>query len=240
MTFSGPAALSARCERRCSPLRALHLPPNANGGWHRCQPPLSATLAMPEGVAAAGSGFRPRPFGPGRFPFGVLFEKPKLLSKDPRASCRSKLPFGFPSRQAPPGSRETAVWTEVRLSVSRRSPLKRTSSVSGRVAAEAKLRRLPFAVPSPEGSGSAGRSFGKWGRHRLSPPPRASSSRSPDLPASHRHSRRSADLSAFRPLPGAPFLRFRRKLAPACKFKLPVRIDSRQPNVPVDNGDIGD
>jgi hypothetical protein len=126
------------------------------------------------------------------------------------------------------------------ISVSRRSPLKRTSSVSGRAAAEAKLRRLPFAVPSPEGSGSAGRSFGKWGRHRLSPPPRASSSRPPDLPASHRLSRRSADLSAFRPLPGTPFLRFRRKLAPACKFKLHVRIDSRQSDVPVDNGDIGD
>jgi len=47
-----------------------------------------------------------------------------------------------------------------------RLPQKRTPEGPDRTACEANFADAPFADPSPEGPGSAGRLFGKWGRHR--------------------------------------------------------------------------
>jgi hypothetical protein len=105
-----------------------------------------------------------------------------------------------------------------------------------RTSFEASFDERPFAVPSPEGSGSAGLR-GKWERHRLAPLPHASSSVARPVASA---ASALAGIRRFRggrgwklsSLAGSP-------LMPRTTFLPPVT-ESRQRIPPVDNEDNGD
>jgi hypothetical protein len=142
--------------------------PNANGGRHRCRPPLStvATLLPKLGVPP-GIGFRPRPCGPGRFPFGFPSEA-EAPSRFPGRSTEASFDgtlSGSPTERTLPVSREPDVEpksgaclfpvpAEANFFGSRSGPpAKRTSP-----ALLSRIHRPKARVPLDASSG-------KWGRH---------------------------------------------------------------------------
>jgi hypothetical protein len=109
------------------------------------------------------SGFRPRPCGPGRFPFGFP-SKPKLLGSARVAhEANFKGPFGSPSGE-PAGSPEETSGEPEKSSFGQ--PTERTPTTF--------LSRV-LRPKSPETLDTSG----KWGRLGLAPLPHASSSRCP-------------------------------------------------------------
>lgn len=180
----------------------------------------SAEAWRPAGDRVPAEAFRPR-----SVPFRVPFRS-RSFFQVPRATHRSKLrwnPFRVADRANSGGFPRARSRTEARrlpLSGSRRSELLK---VPIRTVCEANFADAPFADPSPEGPGSAGRLFGKWGRHR-----------SEDLyltllpwgarPELSRHSRRSV-ASAFgrfrklvSPFPEEPPCRLPNRYAVANRF----------------------
>ena len=119
----------------------------SNGGWHRCQPPLSRR-SMPKPVRARLSSLGGSGFGQ-----NLAAQVASLSGRRVATSLPRTVPISGPFRNiaAPPGS-----------------PGLRGISLFPAPAGLASEYRYsadrPFAAPSPESSGTAGRPSGKWGR----------------------------------------------------------------------------
>ena len=132
--------------------------PNANGGRHRCRPPLSAVGAVPvkaRSVPGSGSG---RGLAASVGSLSGSSPKPKLLqgSQGDPSKRTSMEPFPGPRRSELRRFPESRTPSRSSLSASFRFPSKQAPPGSDRVPDEANFDGFPFAVPSPEGSGSAG------------------------------------------------------------------------------------
>lgn len=172
-------------------------------------PHCPRSYGLPKRSVVPGLGFRPRPCGLGRFPFGFPSEA-EAPSRFPGRSIEANFDgtlSGSPPGQALPVPRETGVEPKS-VACSFRSPLERTPPVS---------EREPMKRTSPAPfRGSIARRLrfrwtqrGKWGRFRLSHPPHASSSKRPAFQLGRR-SRRSA-AAALGHVRSACLFRFRKE-----------------------------
>lgn len=201
-------------------------------------PHCPRSYGPPKHSAVPGIGFRPRPCGLGRFPFGFP-SKAEAPSRSPGRSIKANFNgtlSGSPPEQALMVSRETGHRTEVHcllfpVTVGANSAGFRSGAEEANFAGSLSRFLRPKApvpldarrkVGSVSACASASRFFLK----------------APDLPASSAFPKVRRCRSG--PLPFRLSLRFRRNRLPGRIRTMAAPTDSRKRNLPVDNGDNGD
>lgn len=196
-------------------------------------------MRLPKHGVSPEIGFRPRPFGPGRFPFGFPSESRSFLQV-PRAIHRSKLRWDPLGRQRSELCRspESQKPNRSPTPASFRFPRKRTSEGPDpdRLRSELRLRSFRGSIARRPGF--------RWTPLRESGVgigPKTFTSRffrgAPGLSFHDIPEGPSLPLSAAS---GTWSLRFRRNRLAGCPIDMRVQSDSRESNLPVDNEDNGD
>jgi hypothetical protein len=201
-------------------------------------PHCPRSYGLPKLSAVPGIGFRPRPCGLGRFPFGFPSEAeaPSRFPGRPIEANFDGTLSGSPPGQALPVSRESGAGPK---SIAQLFPVPFGANSSG---FRSGVRRSE-ASPDPFRGSFARRLRFRWtsGESGVGSGLRLCLTLLP-------RSARPSSLSGFPegpPLPlwaasGPSSLRFRRNRLPGCRWTVHVPFDSRKRNLPVDNGDNGD